>query len=375
MPRRRPPGAPAAAAGPGRRHDAGPRGDRTRRRPAAPAPTLSDKEAAPRSKPSATRWRARDADALGAAYTPDAVFKFAGMPDMAKDAFVAHQKEHFASFPDSKGAARRIFVKNDVAIIEWTMTGTNSGPGPMGAKSTGKAVGVNGLTILWFTPDGLIKEQHEYLDVPTMMGQLGMAPKTMKTRAPATLPEGKPDFHVSKNTPEEDKNVTNAQAVQKMFETHDSKAFADTSTDDITWDDLSTPAPMNGKKEMVKYFDMVTKAIPDMKMSCQTWGVDDYVIEECAMTGTNKGPMVAPGMKLPATNKPVNFHGVDVIQLKDGKAVNGTSYGNGMEMAMQLGLMKPPSEKKDAAKKDGRDQARDEVGTRGQRGGTGSTRR
>src|SRR6202044_3012336 len=132
----------------------------------------------------------------------DAVFKFAGMPDTTRDSFLAHQKEHFASFPDSKGAARRIFLKNDVGVIEWTMTGTNTGPGPMGVKSTGKAVGVNGLSVLWFTPDGLIKEQHEYLDVPTMMGQLGMGPKTMKTRAAATLPDGKPELHISKNTPE-----------------------------------------------------------------------------------------------------------------------------------------------------------------------------
>ena len=164
--------------------------------------------------------------------------------------------------------------------------------------------------------------------------------------------DGKADINVSKNTPDEDKNAASAVAVQKMFETHDAKAFAEASTEDITWDDLTTPAPMNGKKEMVKSFDMVTKAIPDIKMSCTTWGVDDYVIQECAMSGTNKGPMVAPGMKLPATNKPINLHGVDVIQLKDGKAVSGWSYGNGMEMAMQLGLMKPPSEKKTAAKTD-----------------------
>ena len=297
---------------------------------------------------------AHDTDALGKLYTPDAVIKFAGMPDMTKDAFLADQKQHFASFPDSKGAARRIFYKNDVGIVEWTMTGTNSGPGPMGAKSTGKSVGVNGLSVFMFTPDGLVKEQHEYIDVPTMMGQLGMGPKGMKTRAPATLPaDGKTDVHVSKNTPEEDKNAASAAAVQKMFETHDSKAFADTSSDNITWDDLSTPAPMNGKKEMVKYFDMVTKAIPDLKMNCQTWAVDDFVIEECAMSGTQKGPMVGPGMKLAATNKPLKIHGVDVIQMKDGKAVSGWSYGNGMEMAMQLGLMKPPSEKKDAGKAEG----------------------
>jgi ketosteroid isomerase-like protein len=314
-----------------------------------PAPSLTDKELATLDAYGKALAN-HDADALGALFTPDAVFKFAPMPDMTRDQFVAKQKEHFASFPDSKGGARRIFLKNDVAIIEWTMTGTNTGPGPMGAKSTGKPVGLNGITLVWFTPDGTLKEQHEYMDVPTMIGQLGMGPKNMKARAPASLPDGKPEFHLSKGTPDEDKNVAGAQAIQKMFETHDAKAFAETSADDVSWDAVDGPAPMNGKKEMVKYFDMVTKAIPDMKMSCTTWGVDDYVIEECATTGTNKGPFVAPGMKMAATNKPLNLHGVDVIQLKDGKAIHGWSYANGMEMAMQLGLMKPPHDKKIDAK-------------------------
>jgi steroid delta-isomerase-like uncharacterized protein len=317
--------------------------------PTAPVLSLTDKELAT-LKAFHAAMDAHDASALAAAYTPDAVFKFAGMPDMTKDVFLAHQKDHFASFPDSKGGARRIFLKNDVAVLEWTMTGTNSGPGPMGAKSTGKSVGVNGLSIVWFTPDGLIKEQHEYLDVPTMMGQLGMAPKGMKTRAPATLPDGKPDVHVSKNTPDEDKNAATSAAVQKLFETHDAKAFADTQTDDITWDSLDAPAPMKGKKEMVKMFTSFGKAIPDAKFTCQNWAVDDFVIAECAMTGTNKGAL--PEMHLPATNKPISLHTVDVVQLKDGKAVNGTSYANGMELATQLGLIKPPGEKKDADKKD-----------------------
>jgi steroid delta-isomerase-like uncharacterized protein len=320
---------------------------------ATPAPSQTDKERAT-LKSFGAAMGAHDTTALGTLFTPDAVIKFAGMPDQALGEFLGHQKDHFASFPDSKGAARRIFVKNDVAIVEWTMTGTNSGPGPMGAKSTGKAVGINGVDVMWFTPDGLVKEMHEYMDVPTMMGQLGMGPAKMKTRAPASLPDGQPEVHVSKNTPDEDKNAAGAQAVQKMFETHDAKAFADTSTDDIVWDDMAGPAPMNGKKAMLGYFNMVTKAVPDMKMACTTWAVDDYIVEECAMSGTNKGPFVAPDMKIPATNKPVNFHGVDVIQMKDGKATKGYSYGNGIEMAMQLGLMHGHKDgaKADAAKKD-----------------------
>jgi ketosteroid isomerase-like protein len=322
---------------------------------AAPTPVVSqtDKELMT-LKSFGAALGAHDTTALGALFTPDAVIKFAGAPDQTRDAYLGHEKDNFASFPDSKGAARRIFVKNDVAIVEWTMTGTNTGPAPMGAPSTGKTVGINGVDVMWFTPDGLVKELHRYMDVPTMMGQLGMMPPKMKTRAVAPMPDGQPDVHVSKNTPDEDKNAAGAVAVQKMFETHDAKGFAQTSSDDIVWDDMAGPAPMNGKKAMLGYFNMVTKAVPDMKMNCTTWAVDDYIIEECAMTGTNKGPLVAPDMKIAATNKPLNLHSVDVIQMKDGKAVKGYSYGNGMEMASQLGLMKDhkPGAKADAAKKD-----------------------
>jgi ketosteroid isomerase-like protein len=314
----------------------------------APAPSQTDKELAT-LKAFGTALGAHDIDGLTALYTPDAVFKFAGMPDSTRDVAMGHQKDAWASFPDSKGAARRIFVKNDVAIIEWTMTGTNTGPAPMGRPSTGKPVGIIGLTAVWFTPDGLIREQHEYMDVPTMIGQLGMGPKDMKARPPATLPDGKPEMHISKGTPDEDKNVAASQAVQKMFETHDAKSFAGASTDDVVWEDSAAPAPMNGKKAMSGYFDMMSKAVPDLKMNCTTWGVDDYVLEECEMTGTNKGSFVFPGMKTKPTNKPVDFHGFDVIQMKDGKAAHGWSYGNGMEMAMQLGMMKPPKDKGTAA--------------------------
>ena len=85
----------------------------------------------------------------------------------------------------------------------------------------------------------------------------------------------------------------------------------------------------------------MTKAFPDLKAACESWGIEDFLIEECTMSGTNKGPMVAPGRKLPATNKSVSLHGVDIMQIKDGKAVNGRSYGNGTELMAQLGLGKP----------------------------------
>ena len=34
----------------------------------------------------------------------------------------------------------------------------------MGIKATNKPVGVRGATVLWFTPDGLVKQEHRYFD-------------------------------------------------------------------------------------------------------------------------------------------------------------------------------------------------------------------
>jgi steroid delta-isomerase-like uncharacterized protein len=93
---------------------------------------------------------------------------------------------------------------------------------------------------------------------------------------------------------------------------------------------------MKGKNDAKKFFEMMTKAFPDVKVEVQkVWAFGDFVVAENVMTGTQKGDF----MGIKATKKPINLHGVDVIQLKDGKAVHGWSYANGMEMASQLGLM------------------------------------
>src|SRR3989442_1175424 len=82
-----------------------------------------------------------DAAKIAALSAPDATVKAAGVPPTGRDAVADEWKRIFTEFPDAKSGARRIFVKDDMAILEWTMTGTNTGPGPMGAKSTGKPIG------------------------------------------------------------------------------------------------------------------------------------------------------------------------------------------------------------------------------------------
>jgi steroid delta-isomerase-like uncharacterized protein len=116
--------------------------------------------------------------------------------------------------------------------------------------------------------------------------------------------------------------------------------------DDIAWDDMTQPETMKGKAASKKFFGEMTKAFPDLKATnANVWGIGDFVIAEGSMTGTHKGAL----MGIQPTKKQVNMHALDVIQFnKDGKVVKGTSYGNGIEVMMQLGILPVPGAAKPA---------------------------
>ena len=117
---------------------------------------------------------AHDTTKLTALYTDDARVTFPGMPDAkGKDAITQALQAEWAAFPDAKYAWSRLWQSNDVAVLESAFNGTNTGP-MMGGKPTGKPVGYQMLGIFWFTPDGKVKEQHEYADLGSVAMQLGM---------------------------------------------------------------------------------------------------------------------------------------------------------------------------------------------------------
>jgi steroid delta-isomerase-like uncharacterized protein len=280
---------------------------------------------------------AGDAKKIASFYTDTAVVKFPGMPDLnGKDGVEKMWTKNFATFSKSKGGASRTFVKNDVAVTEWVWTATHSGDmGPI--KATEKPIGVMGVDVMWFTPEGLIKEQHTYMDMGTIMSQIGVSKQ--KARAIPTVPSGAPQVVVATGNDTETKNVDAANKMMGAFEKKSDTEFLAGAADDIAWDDLTQPDTMKGKDAGKKFFKMMTTAFPDIKVSEQNvWGIGDYVIAEGTMSGTQKGQL----FNIPPKNKPVNMHGLDIIQFKDGKIVRGWSYGNSAEMAVQLGLIPAP---------------------------------
>jgi SnoaL-like polyketide cyclase len=62
-------------------------------------------------------------------------------------------------------------------------------------------------------------------------------------------------------------------------------------------------------------------------------GVDDVVVSKLSMTGTYAGAL-GP---LKPTKKRVTIHGRDIMVVKDGRLVSGSSYSNSLELLGQEG--------------------------------------
>jgi len=305
---------------------------------AKPAPSMADMQKQT-GMGIAQAMNAHDAKKMASFYTENAVIKFAGMPDVTgRDAIAAMWQKNFDSVSNSKGGANHVYVKGDVVVIEFSWAGTDAGMG--GMKATEKPVGANGVDIMWFSPDGLVKEQHTYVDMGTIMSQVGASKQ--KARPVPTVPTTPPAVTVATNSADEQKNVDAATKMFGAFEKKSSDDFMGGASDDITWDDMTQPETMKGKAAGKKYFTAMTTAFPDVKATTQNaWGIGDVVIAEGTITGTQKGAFFG----IQPTKKQISLHGVDIIQFKDGKIVSGRSYGNGAEMMMQLGLMPQPGAK------------------------------
>jgi ketosteroid isomerase-like protein len=315
--------------------------------PPPPKPTLA--ELAPKTlKGIGEAFNAHDAKKLATYYTDDALVQAYGFPE--RD---AHSRDDVAKatqlvldgFSDAKSAPTRIWIKGNVAIAEIVWAGTSSADF-LGMKASKKPAGQVRLHIVWFTDDGLVKEQHEYGDSVGLMAQL----KGAKGAPPVpTVPSSPPEMHIAKGTPDEDKLADWAKGTDELFSKDDVKAVAATAADDADyWLNLSGKPATKGKKDLTAEMTSWFKAFPDQKWTVtNAWGIDGFAIDEHTMTGTQKGPL---GPVAASSKTVTNWHWVDIAQpTADGKMQHAWGYANLAEALLQTGAMKPPGEKGTAA--------------------------
>ncbi len=101
-----------------------------------------------------------------------------GQRQSGQDAGLAVAQMFANAYPDGKIDVQRIHSAGSVAVIEFTGRGTHNGD-LMDIAPTGRQVTIPVCDVLEIR-DGKIYAEREYLDMLTMMQQLGVAP------APAT---------------------------------------------------------------------------------------------------------------------------------------------------------------------------------------------
>ena len=82
-------------------------------------------------------------------------------------------------------------------------------------------------------------------------------------------------------------------------------------------------------------------AFPDAEYVVESFVEDgDRFADEWTFTGTNTGPLRLPdGTEIPATGKPVQIKGMELVEVRGGKIVVDNLYYDFMAAVAQLGLV------------------------------------
>ena len=122
-------------------------------------------------------WNAHDLDAIMAMHAPDMVFEnhTAGESAVGEEAR-DHIGSIFETWPDIEFNTRRLYVREDLVVQEWTAVATHANQmkrGDLTAEPTGNRVTWNGLDVIPFE-DGLVKRKDVYSDSVSILRQVGL---------------------------------------------------------------------------------------------------------------------------------------------------------------------------------------------------------
>jgi steroid delta-isomerase-like uncharacterized protein len=122
-------------------------------------------------------WNAHDVDAIVALHAPDMVFENHTAGERAQgEAVRAHVAAIFAAWPDIAFATRRLYVRDDLVVQEWTATATHTSElrrGDIVAPPSGRRIEWKGMDVIPFQ-DGLVARKDVYSDSVSVLRQVGL---------------------------------------------------------------------------------------------------------------------------------------------------------------------------------------------------------
>jgi steroid delta-isomerase-like uncharacterized protein len=122
-------------------------------------------------------WNAHDLGAIVALHAPGMVFENHTAGERAEGAAVrGHIAGIFAGWPDLEFRTRRLYVRDDLVVQEWTASATHTRElrrGELVAPASGRPLEWRGMDVIPFE-NGLVKRKDVYSDSLAILAQVGL---------------------------------------------------------------------------------------------------------------------------------------------------------------------------------------------------------
>jgi len=122
-------------------------------------------------------WNAHDVERIGSMHAPEMVFENHTAGERAEgDAALEHIARIFESWPDIAFETRRLYVREDLVVQEWTARATHEKPlsrGDIVAEPSGARIEWKGVDVIPFE-DARVKRKDVYSDSVAILRQVGL---------------------------------------------------------------------------------------------------------------------------------------------------------------------------------------------------------
>jgi len=122
-------------------------------------------------------WNSHDVERIGSMHAPDMVFENHTAGERAEgEEALRHISGIFASWPDIRFETRRLYVREDLVVQEWTATATHVKPlsrGDIVAEPSGRKIEWVGMDVIPFE-NGKVKRKDVYSDSVSILRQVGL---------------------------------------------------------------------------------------------------------------------------------------------------------------------------------------------------------
>jgi steroid delta-isomerase-like uncharacterized protein len=122
-------------------------------------------------------WNNHDVEQIGSMHASDMVFENHTAGERAEgEQALKHIAGIFESWPDIKFQTRRLYVREDLVVQEWTASATHVKPlsrGEIVAEPSGKRIEWKGMDVIPFE-DGKVKRKDVYSDSVSILRQVGL---------------------------------------------------------------------------------------------------------------------------------------------------------------------------------------------------------